>query len=402
MNDEVGAEVAHDAWGFGTRCVHAGYRASAGQPGVVLPIDRSATFRLDEEAYALRAAGKSEQARVYARESSPTLEGVEAKLAALEGASAAAVLASGQAAFMALVLAEVSPGRAVMLQEAVYGGTLALLEHLLQRQGSALGRFDGRDSASLASNWIEGTALVVAESIANPTLEVADIAGIAAVVRARGARLAVDATFATPIGQRPLELGAHLVWHSATKYLGGHSDLVAGVVAGDRAALDPIRRWRTHGGGCLDPQGAWLLERGLKTLALRVREQSANATRLARFLAGHSDVLRVHHPSLPADARAAERARQLAVFGGMLSFELDGGDARAIRFAKHLDLVLEAASLGGVESLVSLPVRMSHIGLSPEARARAGIRPGLVRLSVGIEDADDLEADLARALLRSR
>lgn len=387
--------------GFSTRCVHGGHRPGPGSKGVCLAIERSATFLLDETAYALRAAGRYEDARVYARESGPTLEAVERKLALLEGSFDTCLFASGQGALAALVLAHVPPGAPVLLQRTVYGGTQALLQHLLPRQGSALVRFDGRDPASLEANWAPGTALVVAESLANPTLEVADLAGLSAVAHARGALLAVDATFATPLGQRPLALGADLVWHSATKFLGGHSDLIAGVVAGAKQLVDPVRRWRTEAGSTPDPQMAWLLDRGLKTLALRVRAMSDTAVGLARYLKGHPEVLDVLHPSLPRDEGERRRAGQLELPGGMLSFVVAGGDARATRFAAQLRLIVEAASLGGVESLVSLPARMSHVGLTLEERLEAGIAPGLVRLSVGIEDAADLEADLAGALSAS-
>ncbi|MBI1381603.1 MAG: cystathionine gamma-synthase [Planctomycetaceae bacterium] len=388
-------------FGFSTRCVHGGHRPGPSSKGVCLPIERSATFLLDETAYELRAAGRYEEARVYARESGPTLEAVERKLAALEGSERACLFASGQGALAALVLAHVPPGAPVMLQRTVYGGTQALLQHLLPRQGSDLVRFDGRDAADLERQWASGAALVVAESLANPTLEVADLVGLASVARANGARLAVDATFATPLGQRPLELGADLVWHSATKALGGHSDLIAGVVAGPAPLLDPVRRWRTEAGSTPDPQMAWLLDRGLKTLALRVRAMSANAVQLARYLGAQPDVVAVLHPSLPRDDGERRRAAQLQLPGGMLSFVLRGGDARATRFASELRLIVEAASLGGVESLVSVPARMSHVGLDAAQRLAAGIAPGLVRLSVGIEDAADLEADLFGALTRS-
>ncbi len=384
-----------------TLCVHGGPRPAAGQ-GVVVPLERSVTFVLDETAYALRAAGRLEEARVYSRESHPTQEAVEVRLAALEGAEGTALFASGQAALAALLLAHLPPGRTLLLAEPIYGGTAALVASLAPRQGSAVVRFDPTDVAALADRWPKGAALVLAESIANPTLVVADVSGLAKLARERGARLAIDATFATPIGQRPLKLGADLVWHSATKYLGGHSDLLAGVVASSNDLLAPVRRWRTETGATLGPDAAWLLGRGLGTLDLRLRAQCASATRLAAWLAAHPDVVRVHHPSLVEPTVASRhRTHQLALPGAMLSFELAGGDERAAHFVRSLRLILEAASLGGIESLVSLPARMSHSGLTPEARLAAGIHPGLVRLSVGIEDPQDLQADLAQALTAS-
>jgi cystathionine beta-lyase/cystathionine gamma-synthase len=384
-----------------TRCVHAGHRPSAAERSLVTPIVRSTTFLLDEAAYRLREAGRSEEARVYSRESYPGLEALEVRLAALEGAEGAVAFGSGQAALHAALLAALPPGKPLLASDRLYGGSLALLAELLPRQGSPLVRFAPDDPADLSRKLPPGGALVLVESLSNPDLCVADLPGLAEVCRRAGARLLVDATFVSPALQRPLEHGADLVMHSATKYLGGHSDLLGGVLAGGGELLAQARRWRTLAGAVLDPQAAFLLERGLKTLALRLAAQCAGAEELARRLAAHPEVQRVLYPSLASERQRGLARRLLARPGAMVSFELAGGDPRAGAFARALRLILEAASLGGVESLISLPARMSHVGLSPEQRLAAGIGPGQVRLSVGIEDPLDLWADLEQALAHS-
>lgn len=384
-----------------TRCVHAGHRPDGAERALVTPIVRSTTFLLDEQAYRLREAGRSEAARVYSRESYPGLEALEVRLAALEGAAGAVAFASGQAALHAALLAALPPGAPLLASRKLYGGSLALLSELLPRQASPLLRFAPDDPEELARILPAGGALVLVESLSNPDLCLADLPALAAVCRRAGAHLLVDATFVSPALQRPLEFGADLVMHSATKYLGGHSDLLGGVLAGGGELLERARRWRTLAGGVLDPEAAFLLERGLKTLALRLEAQCRGAELLARRLCAHPQVRRVLHPSLASGRQRELAERLLARPGAMVSFELAGGDPRAGAFARALRLILEAASLGGVESLVSLPARMSHVGLSPEQRLAAGIGPGQVRLSVGIEDPEDLWADLEQALAAS-
>ncbi|MHC4375419.1 MAG: trans-sulfuration enzyme family protein [Planctomycetota bacterium] len=384
----------------GTRCVHGGWRADEGRPGVVVPQERSVTFRLSDLAYSLRSAGRSEQARVYSRESSPTLEAVEQKLANLDGAESACLYASGMAALHAALLATVEPGGRVLVAERLYGGSDGLLDAWLPRQGTRAVRFSG-EVFDLTAKLTADTRLVLVESLANPTLDVADVSGLAQALAEHPAKLLVDATFATPMAQRPLALGADLVWHSATKYLGGHSDVLAGALCGDRMTLDAARHWRTLVGATPDPEAAWLLDRGMKTLGLRFERASENASELAAWLSAHPEVEVVHHPSLLTGAAAQRAESQLDLPGGVLSFAVRGGDARADRLVRALEVFTEAASLGGVESLASQPVRMSHVGLSAEQLADRGIVPGFIRLAVGVEDAADLRADLERALAAS-
>ena len=381
-----------------TRCVHAGRRPGPGDEGVALPIDRSTTFVLDETAYALREAGRSHEARVYSRESGPTIEAVEAKLAALDGAEGALLFSSGLAALHAACLARVSHGDRLVHSEALYGGSVELLEGLAQSMGLELASFEPESPEDLARAIGPGARLVLVESLSNPSLRVADLPGLAQTCGRADAQLVVDATFASPVAQRPLEHGAGLVWHSATKFLGGHSDLLGGVLCGDEQVLAPARRWRTMAGAAPDPQAAWLLERGLKTLALRVAAACGNATELARRLAEHPRVANVRHPSRFEGSERERADRVLDLPGAMLTFHVEGGDAAARSVCGRLRLILEAASLGGVETLVSPPVRMSHVGMSESALRAAGIGPGCLRLSVGVEDVEDLWADLEQAL----
>lgn len=378
-----------------------------GAPGAPLvpAIVRSSAFRLDDAVYAERAAGHAERTRCYARETNPTVEAVEARIARLEGAERALVFASGQAALHALLLATLASGDRVVLFRQIYGGTVDLCRLLLPRLGVALELVDANDLDALGGLCDARLRLVVCESLSNPLNRVADLPRIAALLAARAPRalLAVDATLASPLGQRPLALGAALVYHSATKYLGGHSDLIGGVLSGSEERLKPAWLWRTKAGGCMDPEPAYLLDRGIRTLALRLAAQSVTALALARFLEAHPRVAHVHHCGLASHPDHALARTLLAHTGGLFSFVLRAADGRdadeeALRVIRRLRLFTEAASLGGVESLVSRPRDLSQVGLSAEERLRAGLAPGLVRLSVGIEDAADLEDDLARAL----
>jgi cystathionine beta-lyase/cystathionine gamma-synthase len=388
-----------------TRCVHAGYRPDDAHKGLVPPLVRATAFALDDEAYALRASGKSSRARIYSRENNPTVAACEGRIAALEGAARTLLFSSGMAALHALLAATLERGDRIVTSNELYGGTRVLLRRLLPKLGVADAVVDTCDLAALerALAQSEGRPrLVLVESIANPTIRVCDVPAVAARARAAGALLSVDATFASPLSQRPLEQGADVSHHSATKYLGGHSDVTAGVLSfADDALAERVWAWRTSAGGCLDADAAALLDRGLRTLHLRMRAHSDNATRLAAFLAAAPEVTAVFHPSLPSTSTHAVAQRVLAMPSGMLAFVLAGGDAQAARFARALELVIEAGTLGGVESLVSLPARMSHVHFTPEERAAMGVPPGMVRVSVGIEDADDLIADVAQALAKS-
>jgi len=381
-----------------TACVHAGHRADARTRDIVAPISQSATFLLDDEAYAKMLGGKVEEALIYTRIRNPTLDVVQRRLAALEGAESCLVFSSGMAAIHSVTMSLVKPGDRIVAHRELYGSTWDLFVNFLAPLGIETVLVDLEDEKERTRALAGGAAMVYCESISNPTMSVADVPSIASAAHAAGARLVVDATFVTPILQRPLELGADVVVHSATKYLGGHSDLIGGAACGGAELLRGAFRWLQLGGGCMDPHAAFLLDRGIKTLPLRMRAHAENAQRLAESLAGHARVATVLYPGLPGHRSHARAGRLLSAAGGMLSFVVEGGDAAALRFVRGLRLALEASSLGGVETLVSLPFNTSHVRMSPAERSAAGIPPGLVRVSVGIEDPEDLIADFVRAL----
>ena len=384
-----------------TLSVHGGAPAPrVGEP-VVMPIDRSVIHRLDDGVYRARAEGDPE-ARVYGRELNPTVRQVEERLAALEGAQRALLFSSGQAALHTLVMGVVRRGDKVVAASSIYGGSTDLLRHLVPQIGATLVELNVNRPGALERELkaADKVSLVFCESIGNPLTEVTDLPLVVEAVRShgKGALLAVDATLASPVGQRPLDFGADVVLHSGTKYLGGHSDLLAGVLAGSDPTLKPLWEGRTRAGGCIDPGGAWLLERGLKTLALRVERQSANALALARFLDTRGEVAVVHYCGLAKSPENDRARRLLRHTGGLLSFVLEGGDGAARSLVDGLRLFANAASLGGVESLASRPRQMSHAHLREAERLALGLFPGLVRLSVGIEDVRDLIDDLTQAL----
>ncbi|MBL8859141.1 MAG: aminotransferase class I/II-fold pyridoxal phosphate-dependent enzyme [Planctomycetes bacterium] len=385
-----------------TVCVHGGYRATAENPAVVAPIVSSTTFLLDDEAYARMLSGRADEALIYTRIKNPSLDVVQDRIARLEGAERALVFASGMAAIHAAVMSCVKHGSVIVAPREIYGSAWDLFANLLKPLGIETRFVDMSNAGELERAIVDSRpAVVYAESISNPTLTVCDLRVVARHARAAKAALIVDATFATPILQRPLALGADLVLHSATKYMGGHSDLIGGVVAGSNARMQSVYRWMQLAGGCMDPHAAFLLDRGLKTLPLRMRAHIENAAALAEHLSRHPRVKSVLYPGLAAH-RSHEIGRELlSGFGGMLSFVVAGGDAAALRCIRALELALEASSLGGVETLVSLPFNTSHARLSPAERQAAGIADGFVRVSVGIEDARDLIEDFDRALERS-
>ncbi|MBK7645431.1 MAG: PLP-dependent transferase [Planctomycetes bacterium] len=386
---------------FATRCIHAGYRASPASPAVVAPLVTSTTFLLDDASYAHMLAGRADEALIYTRLGNPTLDVVQERLASLEGTEHALVFASGMAAIHAALLACLPRGGGIVAHRELYGSTWDLMVNVLAPYGIRTTLVDLDDPKARKEALAQHKPQVVyCESVSNPTLHVADLPAIASDAHAVGARMLVDATFASPALQRPAEFGVDLVIHSATKYLGGHSDLTAGVVAGREEDLRGVYRWLQLAGGCLDPHSAALLERGLKTLPLRMRAHCANASALARHLAAHPKVAQVLHPSLAAHRSHATAKRVLPDFGGMLSFVVKGGDEAALRCVRALELALEASSLGGVETLVSLPFNTSHARFTPAQRAEAGMPPGFVRVSVGVEDLADLVADFDQALAR--
>ncbi|HUJ78061.1 MAG TPA: PLP-dependent aspartate aminotransferase family protein [Thermoplasmata archaeon] len=380
--------------GVATRLVHGGRRPDLNAGAIVYPIYQSSTFH-----YPAEHSEAGERTYFYTRLGNPTADGPAEVLRELEGGEAARLFASGMGAVTATVLSLARPGDEVVALTDLYGGTTDLLLDLRTRYGLAVRELTDAAARDPESAVTRSTRLILLESPTNPCLRVHDIARWAAAADRVGAVLAVDGTFASPINQHPLALGADLVIHSATKYLGGHSDVVAGAVVGAARLVERIDARRAYG-ATVDPFAAFLLHRSLKTLALRVARQNETARLLADSLGGHPAVARVHYPGRASPAEEEIAARQMRGRGGMLSLTLRGGAAAAERFLGALELVQVASSLGSVESLASVPARTSHRHLSPDELAARGIDPGLVRLSIGIEEPDDLRRDITHALDR--
>jgi len=374
-----------------TDAVHAGETPDPRTGAVNVPITLSSTFWYPE-----RPDG-GPSSYIYSRYTNPSLEAVERKLAALEGAGGSVLLASGMAATMAVSVGLLRSGDGILAQPGVYGGTSSFFRDHLAKFGT---RYTAASDPVEASKVRKGTKLVWMESITNPLLRVADVAAWADAAHDAGAILSVDATFASPALQRPLALGADLAMQSATKYLGGHSDLIAGAVSWPEGSphRDPVWHARRDWGATLDPHAAYLLGRGMKTLLVRMRGHCENALGLARAAEGMRNVAAVHYPGLSSHPDHATAKRLLTGgFGGMLTLDLGSRD-RAVAFRRKLRIITPAASLGGVESLAALPVETSHQYATAEQRKADGITDGLVRVSVGIEALDDLVADVEQAL----
>jgi cystathionine gamma-lyase len=375
--------------GFSTRAIHAGQDADPATGATVVPIYATST-------YTQEAPGKH-KGYEYSRSGNPTRTALETCLAALEGGERGLAFASGLAATTA-VLSLLKPGDEVAAAADLYGGTYRLLERVFRPWGLVARYTDDPSPAAFARLIGPKTRLVWIETPTNPLLQILDIAAIAEVAHKAGALLAVDNTFASPYLQQPLALGADIVVHSTTKYLGGHSDVVGGAVVGRRELLQPVAFYQNAAGGVPGAFDAWLTLRGIKTLAVRMDRHCANARRLAGWLAEQPQVEKVYYPGLPDHPGHDLARRQMRDFGGMISIRLRGGKEGAVRFMTHTRLFSLAESLGGVESLACHPATMTHASIPADQRHARGVTDGLVRLSVGIEDADDLQEDLHRAL----
>jgi cystathionine beta-lyase/cystathionine gamma-synthase len=381
-----------------TEMIHVSSGTSDGTGSLTTPIYETTTFVFDTAEQVREYAEGKSQKFLYSRYANPTVLAVEKTIAAIEGGETALVLSSGQSATTTALLGLLQSGDEVVCSSAIYGGTLHLLADLLPKFG-ILPRFVSLEELSAAERVLsDKTKMLWFESPINPTLRCVDIAPVAAACRARGVISVIDNTFASPVNQRPIALGIDLVMHSATKYLNGHSDVTAGALVGPAALLEPIEKARRLVGGVLDPYAAYALGRGLKTLAVRVQRHNANAMAIARWLSQDTRVDRVYYPGLESHPDHALAARQMSGFGGMVCIDLGGRLERASRFFDRLGLIKRAASLGGIESLCSLPVLTSQWGHSPEELERAGVTQGMARLSIGLEDPDDLIADLDQAL----
>jgi cystathionine beta-lyase/cystathionine gamma-synthase len=383
--------------GPSTQVIHAD-RSENPTRAVSPPIFQSSTYRWDEAAFGGEVTATTEPAQFYARWGHPNQKQLEAIVAVLEGAPRALAVASGAAAALLSVLPFVSAGDHVVAAHTLYGETSNQLTALFPRLGVSCTRVRSNRLEDFRAALRKETRVVVIETPANPTLEVVDIAGVAQLARANGSRLVVDNTFATPINTRPLDLGAHGVFHSATKYLSGHSDVIAGVLAGDEEGMTRAWEHLRMIGPVLNPFDAWLVTRGLRTLPLRMARHNENGLAVASLLSEQAAILRVHYPGLPTHPDHDTARRQMRGFGAMMSVELRGGEAAARAFVSNLELFSMATSLGGVESLVQFPA-----ALTPVIGASAGgALPGgsVVRISVGCEDFDDLRQDLLSSLSR--
>jgi cystathionine beta-lyase/cystathionine gamma-synthase len=370
--------------------------------GMSTPVFRSVTYDLDAAAYGDIAATGGRDTWWYTRLRNPTIDAVADKLARLEGADGAILFASGMAAIAATLLALAPPGARIVAARDLYGDVFTLLSGDLTREGRHVAFVAVDDHAGWRRELERGAALLYVETLSNPMLRVADLPSLAELAHAHGALAVADATFTPPTDLRVLDHGFDVALHSATKFLNGHSDLVAGVMAGRAAQLEIVAAQANVLGGCIDPFGAWLLERGLKTLAVRMERQRASALTIAHALHAKPDhVLAVAHPLLPGHPDHALAVRLLPGGSALLSFQVKGGDERALRTLDRLRIIRQATSLGGVESLASAPHNTSHLGLTAEQRLQAGIGPGTIRLSVGLEDPDDLIDDLDQALAAS-
>ncbi len=359
------------------------------------PIYQTSTFEVTDNEQQVRATDTD---MFYTRYGNPTHTVVESKIAKLEGADAALLFASGMGAITTSILALLKSGDHIVAQRDIYGGVSKFLTQWLPKLGIETTLVDTVEYEQHERAIRPNTKILYLESPTNPTLRIVDLQKTAALAKKHGLISMIDSTFATPINQRPVEFGIDLILHSGTKYFGGHSDLIAGIVAGRQDLIDRIRHTRTTLGGVMDPHAAWLLLRGIKTLAVRVQRQNESALRIAQFLAKHSQVRRVHYPVLEGHPQRAIAMEQMSGGGGILSFEVEGTGEDAKRMTEALRLFTLAPSLGGVDSLVSIPVLTSHAMISADQRQKMGVTEQLIRLSVGIENADDLIADLEHAL----
>lgn len=386
--------------GIATRAIHGPGRPSGiplGLP-VALPLVQSSTFCFEAPEEMIDVFSGKREGFVYSRYANPTVRHVEEKLAGLEGSDFALLFSSGLAAIHASFLSTLKRGDRLLAARDLYGGTADLMGRVLPRLGVVVETADPVDQEEFAKALVRRPTVVYFETPTNPLLRIVDGPRIIELSHAAGARVLVDNTFATPVLQNPLDWGADIVLHSATKYLGGHSDLILGVVSGRAPDFESMEGCRRSFGAVPDPFAAWLLNRGLVTLPLRIQAQSASAETIARSLEGHPQLVGIHYPGLASDPGNQVASRQMRGFGGMLAMELRGGREGAIAFMRRLRLFRLATSLGGVESLVSHPATSSHRMISAEEREALGISEGLVRLSVGLEDVKDLLEDIEHAL----
>jgi methionine-gamma-lyase len=387
----------HEGVRDATLAVHEGTYCDPVTRAVGSPIYQTTTFELDVDTYAALRDGLTRDVPLYTRYGNPSQWSVQAKIASLERAESALVFASGMSAIAATLVGLTNNGGHIIASYDLYGGSYNFLREDFHQMGRTVSFVDGTDSGAVERAVQPNTQLLFFESLTNPLIKFVPIDELGRIAEKYSLLLVVDNTLLSPIYLKPLDHGAHLVVHSCSKYLSGHSDLTAGCAAGPRKYVDRVWAQLLKFGGQLEPTSCYLLERSIKTLAIRMAAHTTSGTAVAAYLSEHPSVAAVHFPSV-AKYPYSGFGRLCSGSGGMLSFEVAGGDAAALRFLRNLKLIRVATSLGGVESLASLPYNTSHIALSTAQRASVGIAPGLVRLSVGLEDPEDLIRDLDQAL----
>lgn len=385
--------------GFQSLCCHAGQHADPVTGAHNTPIYQTSTFAFDNvKDGAAKFAGEKE-GYIYTRLGNPTQNALEEKMAAIEGAEAAIATASGMAAISSSVMAVAFAGDHILAHDCLYGCTHSLMEEILPRYGLEVTFADLSNLDNVKANIQDNTKLVYLETPSNPTLNLVDIEEVSKIAHAAGAKVITDNTFMTPYLQNPLELGSDMVVHSATKYIGGHGDAIAGVIAGKEEMLADIRMTTLKDfGGIISPFNAWLLLRGLKTLPIRVEKHTQNAMEVAKFLEKQDKVEKVFYPGLESHPQHDLAKKQASGFGSMISFELKGGHSAGEKMMNNVKLATLAVSLGDVDTLIQHPASMTHAPVPREERLAAGITDGLVRISIGIEDVEDIIADLEGAL----
>ncbi|MBQ4425847.1 MAG: methionine gamma-lyase [Lachnospiraceae bacterium] len=390
--------------GFGTKAIHAGSVRDTQYGALAMPIYQTSTFVFDScEQGGNRFAGK-ESGYIYTRLGNPTVSVLEKRIAALEGGEACVAAGSGMGAVSSCLWTIAGAGRHILADTTLYGCTFALLNHGMRRYGVEVDFIDTSDPDAVRAHLKPNTAAVYLETPANPNLKIADIETVARIAHEYNPAVKVvcDNTFASPVLQNPLALGADVVIHSATKYLNGHGDVIAGFVVGSADFINEVRLFglKDMTGAVLDPFAAFLILRGVKTLELRMARHCDNAETITRFLTEHPAVEKVYYPGLPDHPGHETAARQMKRFGGIISFEVRGGKEAGIKLVDSLNMIACAVSLGDAESLIEHPASMTHSAYSPEELAASGIAPGLIRLSVGLENAEDIIADLKQGLDR--
>ena len=371
---------------------------------VSLPIYQTSTYRFDSSDDAIRYANGDTSVYVYSRYHNPTVHDVEEKIALMEGGETAALFASGMAAIATTILTFVHAGEEIVSTPALYGGTYRFFRDTLPDSAIAVHYIDPNNLSSIDKRITKKTRLVYFETPTNPTLDIVDIGRIVSHVKKAERKYhtriltMIDNTFASCLNQKPFDAGVDIVMESATKYLGGHTDILAGVVVSTQAIIDKIKITAKYLGGCADPFMAYLLYRSLKTFELRVQRQNENALRLAQRLEQHPKILRVIYPGLPSHPHHLLARKQMTGFGGMVTIEVRGGVKAAVKVCDALNVAVNAMSLGGVETLVSIPVYSSHVNMSDKELRQHGVTPGMIRISVGVEGIDDLISDFEQAL----